>query len=106
MDCLYRYAWPGNVRELENLIERVVVVTPGDIITPDTLPAQMTEKASRISGNGYGQASLKASLAELEKSIISQVLSEQGSTRKAARILGVNQSTIVRKTKLYGIHSS
>ncbi len=104
MDCLYRYAWPGNVRELENLIERVVVVTPGDMITPETLPVHLNEKRAQTSGNRYGQTSLKASLAELEKAIISQVLSEQGSTRKAARILEVNQSTIVRKAKRYGIH--
>ncbi len=103
MDCLYDYDWPGNVRELENLIERMVVVTPGREITLENLPAELTEASQSTLLPRYHQTSLRAAMDEFEKKIISQVLKEQGSTRKAARVLGVNQSTIVRKAKRYGI---
>ncbi len=103
MDCLYDYDWPGNVRELENLIERVVVVTPGREITPESLPARIAETIHSTHLQKYHYTSLRAAMDEFEKKIISQVLAEQGSTRKAARVLGVNQSTIVRKAGRYGL---
>lgn len=105
MDCLYHYDWPGNVRELENLIERVVVVTPGSEITPESLPGRLTETKPSALLPKYHYTSLRAAINEFEKNIISQVLKEQGSTRKAARVLGVNQSTIVRKAGRYGLRS-
>lgn len=103
MDCLYQYDWPGNVRELENLIERVVVVTQGREITPENLPAQLRESSVSHPLPRYHYTSLKSAMNEFEKTVISQVLAEQGTTRKAARVLGVNQSTIVRKAGRYGI---
>lgn len=105
MDCLYTHDWPGNIRELENLIERMVVVTPDREIRLENLPAHMTVNSGAGPRSRYAGTSLKAALAEFEKTIISRVLSEQGSTRKAARILGVNQSTIVRKARRHGIQT-
>ena len=101
MDCLYDYDWPGNVRELENMIERVVVVTPGKEISRESLPARLTRAGHSKSAARYGETSLKSAMEAFEKEILVQVLAEQGSTRKAARALGVNQSTIVRKAKRY-----
>lgn len=103
MDMFYNYSWPGNVRELENLVERVVVVTPGDMIGLENLPSHMGSQICRDPGSLLTHGSLKASLAEIEKSIIKEVLLEHRSTRKAARILGVDQSTVVRKAKRYQI---
>lgn len=102
MDCLYDYDWPGNVRELENLIERLVVVTLGREITLENLPAGLTEASQSKSLPRYHQTFLRTAMDEFEKNIITQVLKEQGSTRKAARVLGVNQSTVVRKAMRYG----
>ena len=103
MDCLCDYDWPGNVRELENMIERVVVVTQDREISLDSLPARMIQARFSSRQSEYHNTTLKAAMDQFEKSIISQVLSEQGSTRKAARILGVNQSTVCRKAARYGI---
>jgi PAS domain S-box-containing protein len=103
MDIFYNYSWPGNVRELENLVERVVVVTPGHIISSDNLPSGMKETARTVPDTVFQNTSLKAALANLEKTILTQVLSEHKSTRKAARILCVDQSTVVRKAKRYQI---
>lgn len=103
MDCLCDYDWPGNVRELKNLIERVVVMTHDQEISLESLPARMTQARIAPRPSQYNHTTLKAAMDEFERTIISQVLAEQGSTRKAARILGVNQSTICRKAARHGI---
>ena len=105
MDCLYGYGWPGNVRELENLIERVVVVTPGREIHVENLPDSMFRPGPSTPRPQYAHTSLKAAMDDFEKKIIAQVLADQGSTRKAAAVLGVNQSTIVRKAARHGIRT-
>ncbi|MCL6635625.1 MAG: sigma 54-interacting transcriptional regulator [Peptococcaceae bacterium] len=91
MDILCTYSWPGNVRELENLIERLVVVTPGDTIGPRDLPLNILNKGA------HGRFSLQ------EKEFIAELYHRLQSTRKVAEVLGVNQSTVVRKMKKYGI---
>jgi len=96
MDILYHYPWPGNVRELENLVERLVVITPGDIIEARDLPINVLNKGSSFSDNG--------SLSE--KEIITELYHRLRSTRKVAETLGVNQSTVVRKIKKYNITKS
>ncbi|MCG8403066.1 MAG: sigma 54-interacting transcriptional regulator [Firmicutes bacterium] len=93
MDILYHYPWPGNVRELENLVERLVVITPGDIIVTKDLPINVLNKCSGF--NDKGPVS--------EKEIIKELYHRLRSTRKVAEALGVNQSTIVRKMKKYDI---
>ena len=82
MDCLCDYDWPGNVRELKNLIERVVVVTHDREISLESLPARMTQARIAPRPSQYTHTSLKAAMDEFERTIIAQVLAEQGSTRK------------------------
>nr|WP_319395812.1 sigma 54-interacting transcriptional regulator [uncultured Desulfobacter sp.] len=103
MDCLCDNDWPGNVRELKNLIERVVVVTHDREISLESLPARMTQARIAPRPSQYTHTTLKAAMDEFERTIIAQVLAEQGSTRKAAQVLGVNQSTICRKAARHGI---
>jgi transcriptional regulator with PAS, ATPase and Fis domain len=103
MDCLCDYDWPGNVRELKNLIERVVVVTHDREISLESLPSQMAQPRIAPRPSQYTHTTLKAAMDEFERTIIAQVLAEQGSTRKAAKVLGVNQSTICRKAARHGI---
>jgi PAS domain S-box-containing protein len=102
-DALAAWDWPGNVRQLENTMERLVVLGPGDVITrEDALRA--------LSGNGGGAAqapaagaSLRETLKRAETEAVRQALAMHGSTRAAARALGVNQSTVVRMTRRLGI---
>lgn len=99
---MYDHSWPGNVRELINTIERIVVTTEGDIISVQDLPENMRtghiqSKTSVVDG------SLRFTMEKVEKQIIEDALKTHGSTHKTARALGVNQSTIVRKMKRYGL---
>ena len=97
------YDWPGNVRELENLIEQLVVVTPGDVITPETLPENWAGKKRPLAISGYGQRPLSDIMADVERSMLEQAMSTHKTTRAAAKALHVDQSTVVRKLKRHGI---
>ncbi len=94
---LLKYSWPGNVRELENLIERLVVIVPGDSIEIEDLPVEFNAKGeNQIIQPGV---SLPEHLKRIEKTIIQNAIKIHGNARKAAFHLGVNPSTITRKLK-------
>ncbi|NPV71497.1 MAG: sigma 54-interacting transcriptional regulator [Firmicutes bacterium] len=101
IDRFMTYNWPGNVRELQNVIERVVVMTRGEEITVDHLPASIRgqSKPRDVEVMVMGIIPLRTALEEVEKQLISMALEEYGSSRKAARALQVNQSTVVRKAR-------
>jgi PAS domain S-box-containing protein len=94
---LLNYPWPGNVRELENLIERLVVIVPGENIEIEDLPVEFNSEG----GNHIVQpgVSLPEHLRRIERSIIQNAIKTHGNARKAAFHLGVNPSTITRKLK-------
>ncbi len=105
---LCRYQWPGNVRELENLIERLVVVAETDAIEVRHLPDYIAQTKTKTGATEDCLLSLPLQPLEqakenLEKSLFSQALQECRSTYEIARILKVNQSTVVRKLKKYGL---
>jgi PAS domain S-box-containing protein len=89
--------WQGNIRELENTIERMVVLSHGDLIDTDFL----TEGDSTLPFTEPTSMNLRDILDETERNLIQRVYGECKSTRKAAKILGVDQSTIVKKMKKY-----
>ncbi|MDU0457333.1 MAG: sigma-54 dependent transcriptional regulator [Geobacteraceae bacterium] len=104
LEVLERYSWPGNVRELENLIERIIALTDGTVITSDDLPAGLVrEKRSsvgvRIDLNENG-VDLVATLGEIERTMISQALKlSAGNKAKASKLLSINRTTMVEKIK-------
>lgn len=102
-EILTAYSWPGNVREVENLIERLVVTVEGDEITADDLPQHVREGriADRARVKVGGVMPLRKAVEEVERQIIELALAEHRSTYKIAALLGVNQSTVVRKIKKY-----
>lgn len=95
------YDWPGNVRELENVIERAIVTSPGDVILEETCFPKTSKNNDNIDYNEIGN--LKMAIENLEKKLIADALEKYGSTRKAAHILGISQPTVVRKAAKYGI---
>jgi PAS domain S-box-containing protein len=104
IDALMQHAWPGNVRELKNLVERLVVIGAEDVITRDQIVGSGYEMIDAIPPLPSGkQVLLKDAVAALEQRLISNALAEKGSTRKAAKWLGVSQPTVIRKAKRYGI---
>ena len=103
-DLLMRYDWPGNVRELENIIERAVIMSRGEMITPLEFPNDIQELDEELKDS---QISLTPgrSLKEVEKAMILRTLEETGGNRThAARILGITRRTLQLRLKDYGIN--
>jgi len=93
LQVLRNYYWPGNVRELENVIQRLVVMTDGDIVDAPDLPTLM--RFSPLRETGFDR-----SLAEVEAEYIKNVLaSVKGNKTRAAEILGIDRKTLRERLK-------
>ena len=104
MEILKQYNWPGNVRELTNLLERLVIISSENIIEPEHLESLVNRtNPETLAYQCKTEAPLEEVVAGVEKEMIALALAKYGSTRQAARALGVSQPTIVRKAKKYGI---
>lgn len=98
IDAFENYPWPGNVRELENLLENLVITTPGDIIRRENLPEKFWAAGTGPAPEGEGEIQpLKLTVEQAEQAAIQRAIRQCGSVRKAASALGVDPSTIVRK---------
>ncbi|SDK60368.1 sigma-54 interaction domain-containing protein [Natronincola ferrireducens] len=102
---LMKYTWPGNVRELENIIERVIITTQQDNISPQNLPNYIINESENSSDIKISSATknLKDTIEEIEKQIIHKAVTKYKTTREVAKVLGVSQPTIVRKMNKYKI---
>jgi transcriptional regulator with GAF, ATPase, and Fis domain len=100
---LRTYAWPGNVRELENVVERAIILTPGDSLQ---LPAGAIPAGRRKASRPVGLLPL----AEVERDHIRTVLDHTGGViagpNGAARILGLNPNTLRSRMEKLGIPTS
>jgi len=106
VDRLCRYSFPGNIRELANLMEQLVVLTPGNRIEIKDLPSHIFMGESRMNfGLSGDEWNLPKSVARLEREMILRALKAYGSQRKAAVPLNIDQSTLARKVKRYGIRT-
>jgi DNA-binding NtrC family response regulator len=93
LPALKSYHWPGNVRELENVIQRLVVMTDGNLVEVPDLPSLMRFSALRETG-------LNRTLAEVEAEYIRNVLaSVDGNRTRAAEILGIDRKTLREKLR-------
>jgi NtrC-family two-component system response regulator AlgB len=97
--AIKRYSWPGNVRELRNALERALVLSRGNVITPDCLPDTLLRNSTEAVAN----ISAAASLEKIEREHIIQVLAETPTLEDVAARLGIDPSTLWRKRKRYGI---
>lgn len=94
-DCLVRYAWPGNVRELRNAMERASLLSRGEMVLPEHLPA-------RVRGDATGTAPSEPvdpkRLEDIERQTILATLKEHAFNRtETARALGISRRTLVYK---------
>jgi transcriptional regulator with PAS, ATPase and Fis domain len=128
-EALIRYHWPGNVRELQNVVERCVVMAPGDEITVDLLPTAIRggRAEAALPGRGGDLDSLARELVEqglatapaddenlfdrvvsrVERELISQMLAASGGVQlKAAARLGINRNTLRKKLLEHGLEES
>ncbi|HSG39779.1 MAG TPA: helix-turn-helix domain-containing protein, partial [Thermoanaerobaculia bacterium] len=103
------YHWPGNVRELENAIERGVVLSSGEVLTEDLLPASVRQRGDSSAGllpptlpaNGI---SFKDAVSQYERQIIIRALQSSGGVQKrAAELLQVKPTTLHEMMKRLNI---
>lgn len=100
--CLLNYEWPGNVRELKNIIERVVVTAKSDEITDDDMPDKIQCKSNdKVMMEPDQIVPLKQALNHVEERMINRAFNEYGNVRDAAKALGIDASTFVRKRQKY-----
>ena len=107
MEALVSYGWPGNVRELRNTLERMVIMTSGEVIRLEDLPAAVRggRPAGRDPWEGLDAfGSLKEAREVFERRFISRRLEEAGgNVARAAELLGLERSHLYRKLRAYGI---
>lgn len=103
IELLKQYSWPGNIRELQNIIERLVIISDQNPIISAEQIGALLNMDPYYNELLYSESGLKEIVANIEKRTIEKVLTNYGSTRKAAKILKIDQSTIVRKAKQLGI---
>jgi len=108
VDVLMRYHWPGNVRELENLIERLLVLSEGQIIGPDDLPEQV-RRSEQDPGTIkeqvlQGRKSLGDAVDEFEREIIIEALGQTDFNQtRAAEMLGTTRRILKYRMDKLGI---
>lgn len=105
MKFLMNYRWPGNVRELRNVIERLVALTKGEVISHERLPLDILLTVKAGKGNtGEKGILLKEAREQFERQFIFGVLEKVNwNQTEAAKILGIHRNTLIMKIQNLGI---
>lgn len=100
MAKLMGYHWPGNVRQLENVIQRALALGVTDVLHENDLPREIAKQSDKTM-----VTEVDLNLKELERKAIQQALHQsKGNKAEAAKLLGVNTTTVYRKMAKYNIH--
>ena len=100
LEVLRGYAWPGNVRELENVIVRAILLNRADVLEPSDFPEKLSQPQSANLVRETTPAT--PTLESIEKAYIHYVMTQtDGKKAEAARILGIDTSTLYRKIQRY-----
>ncbi|HJN46437.1 MAG: Fis family transcriptional regulator [Acidobacteria bacterium] len=105
---LQAYRWPGNVRELRNVLERLVIMVPGPVVTARDLAFLETTPMSLVAPlvEGRRPERLQEARDRFERGYILEVLAEQrGNITRSAAILGLERSNLYRKMRAFGIRT-
>ncbi len=94
---LVAYRWPGNLRELRNVVERASILCGSDRVGAELFPERISGAEAPLRTGG------RVSLAQLEEEHVRRVLAMAKSLQEAAEILGIDQATLWRRRKQYGI---
>jgi DNA-binding NtrC family response regulator len=104
MERLQAWSWPGNVRELRNLVERMAVLAPGDLLSPDLLPDEFFHAAAPAPAAPGGRQSLRDAVAAFKRSYIARALEEAGGNQtRAAELLGMQRTFLNRLLREMGL---
>lgn len=99
LEVLENYDWPGNVRELQNIVERLIVTSQGDLISRDDVLRVFYGETSRKRKRPmvFELMPLKEAVAELESQLIELGMKKYGTAVKVSEVLGVSPATISRR---------
>jgi len=106
MKVLQQYSWPGNVRQLENVLERAMVMSSGDVLDVEDFPDEIrfSKNNKPISNLPETLYSIKEATRWLEKELIIKALKKTGGNRtQAAKLLDISHPALLYKMKDYGI---
>lgn len=100
VERLKAYQWPGNIRQLRNLVEEMFIISPNQMIEPEELPEEYLPLEQKPE---HKPKTLKEIVAEAERKAILEALSTCPDRQSAARRLGIDYSTLIRKIRRFGI---
>ncbi len=108
LDVLLAHDWPGNIRELKNLVERLVIMTPGPVIRAEDITlapaAPAADRRLEALRRPFRAASLRDARTDFEREYILQRLAEHNwNISRTAEAIGIERSNLHRKIKQYGI---
>ena len=98
------YDWPGNVRELRNMVERLVIMSPRQVIGPENLPPPLRPKEALIPENQIKERTFKEAREAFERAyILAELRAQDWNMTRTSERLGIERSHLYRKLKAYGI---
>ena len=110
VEYLCQCEWPGNTRELENVVQRLMIESKSEEIALIDVMREMHSDVFDLSGastsislDNEEEVNMDVMVENFEKNIIRHALEKYGSTRKAAKAIGISQTQLVRKKNKYGL---
>ena len=106
IEVLKRYHWPGNVRELKNLVERLIIMSPNDVIRAIDIPQPFNQEPGAPEKQELliMEDSFRDARAQFEKAFIAKKLREfKGNISQTAEAIGLERSNLHKKIKMYGL---
>ncbi|MDD3349901.1 MAG: sigma 54-interacting transcriptional regulator [Eubacteriales bacterium] len=109
IEALQARNWPGNIRELENVVQRLLITARGESITAfDVMRSLHSELFEHVASDDAAESleqaegmNLNEMIEQFEKHIVLQACEKHGSSRKAAKALGISQTQLIRKKNKY-----
>jgi len=98
------YSWPGNVRQLESAIERAILLSEGDQITPDDLPTEVRQEVGPTAEGAFKLPAEGINFEEVERNLITQAMEQTDyNITRAAKLLGLTFRTLQYRLEKFGI---
>jgi len=105
MEVLLSYPWPGNVRELRNVIEKLCILYPGDVITGELLRRILSDLSGKASGDQMLESRTLAEVraAAEREAILKKLMATDWDYERTAQELGISRATLFNKLREYNI---